>query len=415
MILTHNWAHQDFKFITRDEFNKKLFEIRNKLYLKKIPNIVCRRLGSFYNTYQLIEGSSWGEIRLYDIENCEIERYKYMNSQLTSDEQNDGITGAYCYDRVNEMFKKQYGLSIFNAFSGRKYRKLYFDIKHCVPKQPHYFVETDVIDKGYKADVSSAFPTQAVKSLPRFDDCQILDGRIEPTEEYPFAFYLKSHHLKIFNELDSRDFENKFYLEYYYKVYNDFVPENMEKTVLCKKSEYSFDKIMKKLYNNRKINTENKKIMNAFIGVLHYNTNPQCSHIAACIIARCVKDMCERAKILEEQGNKVYLISTDSILWRGNPSDVATDEKFMGSFTMEEKNIRFCVRGCNCYQYEHEGIVITKFSGKSEFVRANMELGEIFKFDKEEIDLKEIFKIDGYFLDKNELEEYQNGRLFAKS
>ena len=416
MLLKQNWAHQQFKFLNREEFNQKLFDVRNnKKYLKQIPNIVCRRIGYFYNTYQLIEGSSWAELRIYDIENYEIERYKYMNTQLTTDEQNDGITGAYCYEKVNELFKKQYGISIFNAFSGRKYRKIYFNVKKCVPKQPHYFVETNVIDKGFKADVSSAFPAQAIKNLPTFKDCIQVEGRVDPTEEYPFAFYLNSHHIKILNELDSHDFENKFYMEYYDKMYNDFVPDNKEITLLCKKSEYSFDKIFKKLYKERKINTENKKIMNAFIGVLHYNTNPQCSHIASCIIARCVKDMCDRAKVLEEQGNKVFLISTDSILWRGSESNVATDEKFLGSFTNEEKNIKFCVRGCNCYQFEHEGTVITKFSGKSEFVRTNMALGDIFNCSEEEIELKDIFKLDGYFLDKLEKEKYKNGELFAES
>ena len=74
----------------------------------------------------------------------------------------------------------------------------------------------------------------------------------------------------------------------------------------------------------------------------------------------------------------------------------------------EEKNIKFCVRGCNCYQYEHEGTVITKFSGKSEFVRTNMALGDIFNCSEEEIELKDIFKLDGYFLDKLEKEKYKN-------
>lgn len=415
MLIKFNWIKQEFKFISRIEFNEKLYDIRHRYYMRQIATTVCRRIGFFYNTYQLIEGNQSAELRVFDVAQNEIVRYKYMNSQLTTDEQNDGITGSYCYEVVDEMFKKQFGYSVFRAFSGQKYREIYTAIKKCVPKQPHYAIETRLLDNGYKSDVSSAFPTQLIKSLPTLHNYKQFNGRVEPTEDYPFAFYLNSHHLKIYGELDSRDFENKFYYKYYNIYTNDFVPEDKEVTILCKKSEYSFEDIMRNLYNNRKINTENKKIMNAFIGVLHYNKNPQCSHLAAVVIARCVKDMCDRAKQIEAEGNKVYLISTDAILWRGKQSSVSSKEKYLGSFTIEEENIRFCIRSCNCYQFEHNGQVITKFSGKNEVTRTNMQFEEIFNYSQEEVELKDIYSIDGYFLDKNELEEYKNGNLFRQS
>lgn len=418
-LLKLNWIDEEIEFVDRETFNKTLFNCRKSSHLKNIPNVICRRCGFFYNTFQNLTFQTSGELRICDVKNNLTKRMKYMNSQLEIDSQNDGITGSYCFERVNDLFVEKNQISIFKAFSGLKYKELYFQLKKCVPKQPHFAKMTEVVESsGFKADVSSAFPFQASKSLPTLHGSKLIEGRVDPSEEYPFAFYLKSHHLKIFNELDSKTFDNRFYFRYYNDVYNDFIPDQFEKTLLCKKSEFSLKDILFDLYSKRKLFPENKKIMNAFIGVMHYNANPQLAHLAVVIIARCVKDMIERAEKIENEGGKVFLISTDSILWKGSESSVVDYEKKMGAFCYENKNIRFCVRSTNCYQIENEsGFVETKFSGKSESFRKNMKLGEILKLSDVEIELKEIFKKDGYFLTKEELEIYEKEKekLFERS
>lgn len=411
-----SWVKEPFIFLSRDEYNKKLYELRQDENIELIPVTHARKIGKFYDTWQHIVKNQTAEIRVYRISDpVEISRYKYMNSQLDATEQNDGLTGGECYDRLDDLFKSIDGVSLERAFGSRDKRNLYDVLKECVPIQPHYAVPCDITDKGYKADVSSCFGSQCLKPLPTLKGCQRLPGRQKPTADYPFAFYIRSHHYAIYNEFSTFEFgDTVYYNQYYTRVYNDFILPEDDETILCKACGYNLGNAMQRLYNERDEHPENKKIMNAAVGMFHCRANPKLAHVAAVIIGRCVFDMCIRyPRVLDKEKNKIYLISTDSIMWSGKPSACVTTEKKFGAFVEEETNINFCIRGANCYQYQRaDGEVITRYSGQSMADRSELKLGDIFTMTSDDIKLDLIYEKDGYFLTGKELLEYKKGRLY---
>lgn len=404
-VLTLNWYQKPYEYLTRDQYNKMLDELRADPDLEEIPKTDIRRYAAFSNTFQVIPiGNSAAEIRVRKDygHGQESHRYKYQNSQQTVEEQNTGITGGAAYDILDNMFISRHGISIFKAFTGKEYKDLYKKLKSCVPPQIHYAVPTfEPLDHGYKADVSSCFPAELSRILPTMHGSKLVHGHVKPNEQYPFAFYLNSHHLAIYKEFDTHELNNRWYQDYYRRTYIQLLDEEEEETLLCPASEYSFEPIMRRLYNGRKEHAENKEVMNKTIGVFHYNGNPRLAHLAAVVIARSIYHMCVRANWLEAESNKVYHIATDAILWQGQLSPcVCTGAKDMGRFMLEEQNIRFCVRSANCYQFEREdGTVVTKFSGnvpKAE--RDAMQLGDVWSYSDDRLEIKKIQRTeDGHF------------------
>ena len=289
---------------------------------------------------------------------------------------------------ISNIGKKK---SLFSTFSGMKYKKEYFDIKKCVPVQVQYLnnkFKGKIVTGCTKADVSSAFPTQMTKALPTLHDCKRVKGRVEPNEDFPFAFYIKSHHIKTLDGIDTRKFCNEFYSMYYFTVYEN-VDESEDETILCHampKAEHdALADAFKDLYEHRKEDSNLKFFMNASIGFFQLNSNPRLSFISAIVIARCNSDMFERAKKLQKNKKEVLFIATDSIAWKGGEDKIATDEKYLGSFTYEGKNIKFLGYSPKAYQWiTPEGKTTTKYSGMKKEESAKLKFGELnYKADLE--------------------------------
>ena len=322
---------------------------------------------------------------------CTVEFHKYVwlkNKVISVDDSvvDDEETGMNAYQRIEDKFNEfnhTKTLSLESILSGRKYRPLYSLIKLCVPVQIQFMnvgYRGQVVEGVYKADVSSAFPTQIMRDLPTLHDCKIVSGKVEPSEEYPFAFYTKSHHIKTLDGYDSHDLKSWYYEEYY--KCDDKVKDADETTILCKKmsDEYhtALAKAFKDCYDHRKDDDFNKFVMNASIGYFQRNMRPVLSFISAIVILRCNIDMLRRCEQLEKEGNTILFIATDSIAWKGKLSPVAVDEKYLGSFTYEGKNIRFLGYSSKVYQWENnEGKCTTKYSGVKKEVSSQFKFGDL--------------------------------------
>jgi hypothetical protein len=150
----------------------------------------------------------------------ETHRFKYQNCQETVEDQNKGLSGGEAYDILDGMFTGRYGKTIFSAFTGREYKDLYARVKLCVPPQIHYAVPTpEPLSGGYKADVSSCFPAELSRTMPTLHGSKLVKGHIKPDEQFPFAFYLNSHHLAIYKEFDTHELNNRCYYDYYRTTY----------------------------------------------------------------------------------------------------------------------------------------------------------------------------------------------------
>jgi len=59
---------------------------------------------------------------------------------------------------------------------------------------------------------------------------------------------------------------------------------------------------------------------------------------------------------------------------------------------LEERNISFCVRSANCYQFQREdGTVVTKFSGNvPKEDRDAMKLGDIWQYTDDRLRIKKV-------------------------
>lgn len=411
-VATLNWYKIRFTFVQRENFNAILKSLRTDPKMREMSpeeRRVVRRLSYFYNRFMVIETSpSCSEIRVVCNRGQGVEaiRYKYIATLQSEEELNENLTGGEAYEILDQMFAREHHRSIFKAYSDQNLKELFPKLKKCVPSQPHYARRCEVLDHGYKADVSSCFPAELSKSLPTLKGSKIVEGRVDPNEEYPFAFYLKSHHLAILGEFHTKELRSKWYENYYAKIYDDLVPDRYETTLLCPACKYTFKNVMRELYDHRKQHAENKDIMNKTIGVFHYTGNPRLAHIPAVVIARCIYSMNERADKLTEAGCTVYHIATDAIIWR-DPKDspldiVCTDpaQKDIGKFMLEEANMRFCVRSASCYQYEDgDGDVITKFSGNiDEEVRENLKLGDVLTYKGADIKIRQCYRDkDGLF------------------
>lgn len=275
--------------------------------------------------------------------------------------------GRKAYSEWANKFKDLNNKRLTEAYSDTNLGDLYLLLKKCVPRDIRFANSTVVNNKLvlsniYKADISSAYPYYLCGSLPTLKEAKQVKGFIEPNSEYPFAFYLNSHHIKIYNELDSREwYYCAFYASDYNAKYNDNIEDENEITLLCKSSDYKLDRIINEYYELKKVDDKYKLVMNAFIGYL-YRDASHLTHLVAVIKARLVNQMINYCYKLNQEKNKIMWIGVDSIAWQGKESPIAVNNKFLGGFVYENKNCEMVIRSCTGYQIKDGDTVITKCS-----------------------------------------------------
>lgn len=356
-----NYKTISLEYVNRDEINIALQYIKSKNLKRRNFNLTKSSF-FFMNSYQVKKSEGSIEI-IYWNEKC-YKRIKWSKDKAYPENvENCGMTGQTSYEYINNEYikTKKNKKSLFSDISGRKYKTEYNAIKKCVPAAINYaswMRRNKITEHVYKADVSSAYPTAACGSIPTLHGFKKVKGRVEPNDEYPFAFYIHSHHLSIFEELDTREFkDSNYYPQYKHPAEElswhpiDNIKDEDEETILCKDSGISLKPIFEELYSNRKEHAEFKFIMNAFIGRCQLNSDPFMSHLSAVVLARCVNNMIRRCRRLEAEGSYPIFISTDSIAWKGKPSSCAVFDKYLGSFTYEAYDTKFFLRGLKAYQY----------------------------------------------------------------
>ena len=408
------WNTVDPEYVSPTKFNEIINELKEDTELLQFNwvklNIKYRRIA---NKWFMFDSENRKEIRVnreLKVETetdkdgninyvctAEFHRYIWLKDKVIPVEESiidDEKSGMQAYRAIEDKFNYYNNtktLALESIFSGRKYRPEYSLIKGCVPVQIQFMnigYKGKIVEGVYKADVSSAFPTQIIRDLPTLHGSIIVPGRVEPSEKFPFAFYVNSHHIKTLDGYDSHDLNCWYYREYY--KCDDSIKDDDEVTILCPKMSEKYHEALAKAfedcYNHRKDDQFNKFVMNSSIGYFQRNNNPALSFISAIVILRCNIDMIRRCYQLEEEGNTVLFIATDSIAWKGKLSSVATDEKYLGSFTYEGKNTKFLGYSSKAYQWlNSEGKCITKYSGMKKEESAKLKFGELqYKGDAQE-------------------------------
>lgn len=308
---------------------------------------------------------------------------KKYSIKLNGDDES-AATGKTAFEYVNQEFKKRYNKTIRAAFG------LSPECLDCIPAPLNYGkINPEPYTNFYKIDVSSAYSTEACKKLPTMKGSKTLVGRHEPNEYYPFAFYPKEGKLAIYGES-----------KYLYDI-----PLNPAYTLLCPACPYSFEPILKEVYEKKETaqgfdRQYYKDILNYFVGWLHWrpknqltgkyaepgddNYNPNCPRYAAAaavIKARCNARMLELKEEIEKfGGNEVVLINTDSVGWTGHDMPhLYTTEKGLGNLILEHKNSTAIILGSKRYQIKDKnGRLVTKWSGVRKDITEKMAWCDIY-------------------------------------
>lgn len=248
--------------------------------------------------------------------------------------------------------------------------------KICVPKQL-YYINKSLCDRKLQhvsgADFSSHYPSSACGKLPNFHKIKKYQGRVLPNPAYPFAFYLKSGHIAIYNEFDTHDYLEKFgkYPELFLSLWkldpkDDYkqnlrVTDDEEETVLMAASEFELTDTMLYFYDLRHQDEDAKLVMNAAIGNFHRReyTKYKLAHIAAVIIARSNNKMLKIVEdVIAKSGfNSILHIVVDGIMYLGK-YEIGDNVKELNHLNQEFTDCNAILLKANFYAIEKDGKVI---------------------------------------------------------
>lgn len=304
----------------------------------------------------------------------------YCNSKSAGTSEKDDAVGSKARKIACRDIRKATGRSV-NSFYG--YGSI--AIKNCIPRQFYYLdptVNGRILDNMNAIDACSQYPSGFMGDMPTATGCMTVQGTVGPTAEYPFAFYIKSGHMAIYNELDTHSWMESPFADNLcplvepsdaYRespsIHHDYLldPEK-DVTVLMKKAEHNpFRDFFLKWYgiketypHDSKEYKDSKLVMNALIGMMHQKdftyrkTSFRLSHLAAVAIARGNQRLLDKA--LEIGVDNIAMMVVDSIIYRGS-REYGGHEKALGTFHQE-------VTGCRYRQLKNSVYVFMDGDGK---------------------------------------------------
>lgn len=385
-----------------DEFRKKLIadgfvEIKNKTSaLAWMKN---------KKTYNEQRNFDWWSIYTYEWKDHQNIFTKFIFSQKDSRKNDRTLdnSGAAAWMIGTKRFKDMYGVNWIKNFGRIKDDKELWD-DCCI--SPINYCNKDflgqVITNVRKNDVSSAYPYACTKKLPTYTGHKKVSGYAEPTKEFPFAFYMKSHHLKVLDEFDTRTFLKRGRIVDYKNVNSETkidrwaveIPDEEEITILMKQSEISLEDFWNETYDaKQKGDNDAKLLMNAMIGFAHSRKNNKrcyCPYVAAVAIARHVDRM---LTIISDIKDVIYMVLTDCIIYNGKLSKHSSNEKYLGAFydEIQTENSEFFYTGTGQYAISTDGRVKTvKYQGIKDVKKEDSNISrvqDLVKITKPKLDL----------------------------
>ena len=218
------------------------------------------------------------------------------------------------------------------------------NILRCIPKQFYWSKKSRYLGSANSVDFSSHYPAAACSILPDSHTAITKKGTVAPTAEYPFAFYIKSGHIAIYNELDTHLWlanrfgkRTLFRLKTVRKHFDDTfkdIPLNEDITILMKPAKYTLAEVYNKLYNARKDDEDAKLFLVASIGQMHRKNyvRDKYAHLAAVIIARANKRMIDLVSKLDL--SEIIQIQVDGVIYTGDKK-IGIDTKYLGAPVQE--------------------------------------------------------------------------------
>ena len=326
--------------------------------------------------------------------------------KLNSEERGAGGKG---WKELDSLMRKQYskGLEAIYGVLPVKDGKVW--INECVKnvKQAIWFnnvVVNKILRNVYKADISSAYPTELCGSLPNANTAVMKEGRVAPTEEYPFAFYVKSGHVAEYGKFDTHELrKGKWYKQFELRnkincmnrgeTFRTFkeIEDFEEITILMKAADKTLNSAVNKMYwikqnaDSKATRDWYKWLINALIGFMRseaHNTQHYQGHLAAIVYCRVVNRMIKLAEALEAEGNTPIYFAIDCIMWVGHESALTTREKQLGNFIEEVSGSEAAICGQGQYYIEKDvsGSTVQKHQGISKKIYNSYNIKSIKEF-----------------------------------
>ncbi len=283
--------------------------------------------------------------------------YVYYTNYIDDDKnRRDNAFGFLGITMVGKKLKTDYGVGFKVAFGYTPEEN-----KGCIPKvfsysNPEYY---DKPLRTSSVDFSSHWPFCAQGRLPMYNKNTItMQGTVPPTEDHPFAFYLKSGHVAEYGVFDSHDWCKSKLASAMFRLCSkskkfDFPQEpflNPEEdvTVLMEASKYELGKYYKEFYDMRDTNENAKLYANASIGYMHtvkYDRYKM-AHVVAIILGRAQNKTFLKMREVGEH-NVIHAV-VDGIIYKG-AYKIGEDEKYFGNLHQEWVGCATQMHATNCY------------------------------------------------------------------
>lgn len=347
------WS-QESKLIhlSQEQLNEKYKELVSKGY-QKVPYSTDRA------TYVLGKSLSVQQkghyMTLYAYEDDTFVRYTtnaYDRNKVTPQ-------GSKAITSVGDKFYELTGVTFKKAFD--TVSEIY---KRCIPKQ-FIYVNSKLKDKDLicsSIDACSHYPGNLRGRLPDAHNVLKVPGTVKPTEDHPFAFYIKSGHCAEYGVFDTHEWVGhpvfKLGLFRYNKEVDGQNPSLDPKddyTILMGASKYQLTDTMNYFYNIKQTYNEDteeyknaKLVMNAAIGMLHTKNyvRYRYAHLVAIALCRANNSILKKA---DEIGlSHILHICVDGIIYLGKDIYGTPDKQF-GVYHQEEVGLHCKVSGPNRY------------------------------------------------------------------
>ena len=263
-------------------------------------------------------------------------------------------TGRLANTIEQRIFKQLNGVTERQAFGYSEPQ-----LNKCVPKQLYYingrWANKKITCAG-KADYSSHYPARICGPLPDWSKHKVVEGRVDPTSEYPFVFYTRSGHVAEYKQFDTHywrdeDLSGDLFGSHYSKV-----SDNKDISIMCPESRYRLDSTIEFLYNKKTLEESidglpAKTILTSSIGYKHLtganNTKNRLYHLAAVCIARANQCMIDLYNV---NRRSILQIIVDCIIYMG-AHEVGEHRKALGVLHQEITDQSFIMRGVNQYMF----------------------------------------------------------------
>lgn len=374
--------------LTKEEWNDMIDSLNPEL------EITAKEAHRKLTVRKFWHGGMWKKDgnRIFQAKEGEYIIYQTQGANSQEEKEINGFAAKRVFvDKFNELNKCKLQKA-FGVIEGLELLQGIHLVNRCVG--PFIWANDAYINKKlngvYKADVSSAYPGAGLIDIPDAKTARKVQGRVEPTAEYPVAFYIVSGNIAEYNKYDT----HKEYNHFLYRncrnpmkkrskknepaVYLHYVPDEEEITILMKYSEYNFKETFDYFYARKKEDEMAKAVMNLTIGTFDYIPYDKehkrikweshfdyFGHIRAVILARHNHNMIQYYNELKQKGYQLLCIQTDSMIWMGGELDcvVPQDQKKIGDLAKEIINGRVYIHACGSYIIEDENQQIIKYQG----------------------------------------------------